>query len=324
MAERLPCYDAHGLRVASPLPLSLPAAAGPPEVTVRVGPRRAIPWRRPSAAVVAELIGPEGLPRYSFTRRADGGVAARIYNLADFGISADRHHIVARPGVGTDEGVVAILLAGSISAFLLAERGACVLHASAVELAPGRAVAFAGFSARGKTTSAALLCAARRPLITDDVLAVDLEGPEPACVPGGHELRLRPQQAALADLLGPDTARRRTADERLAVTVPAPVSRRPALAAVVVPVPSRDDRRVRLERLDLAAATTELIAAPRIEGWRRAADTRRVFDHAVDLATRVPVIRAAIPWGPPFPAGIATELADALEDALSAPAAGAA
>lgn len=324
MTDPAPCFNAHGLHVASPVALAAPRSDEPPEVTVRLGPSREIPWRRPAPGVVAELIGAEGWPRYSFCRRADGGIAARVYSLADFGISADRREIVARPAAGVDEEIVGILLAGSIAAFLLMERGACVLHASALELSPGRAVAFAGFSARGKTTSAALLCAAGRPLVTDDVLVIDLADGVPRCGPGGAELRLRPQQAHLADAFGPDAQRRETADERIAVRPPAAPSAAPELAAVVVPTPTREEPRVRLERLDVPTATSELIAAPRIEGWRRPADVRRVFDQAVDVAARVPVFRAVIPWGPPFPPGVADDLAAAIEaelaDAVAEPA----
>ncbi|MBJ7328673.1 MAG: hypothetical protein JHC95_02180 [Solirubrobacteraceae bacterium] len=314
------CYAAHGLCVQSPVPLPAPVVAGPPDVIVRLGPRRTIPWRRPASAVVAELIGPDGWPRYSFCRRGDGGITARVYSLADFGISADRREIVARAGHDIDEEILGILLAGSIASFLLMERGECVLHASAVELSPGRAVAFAGFSARGKTTSAALLCAAGRPLVTDDVLGIDLDGDVPRCGPGGAELRLRPQQAGLAAAFGPGAEVRETADERLAVRPALAPSASPELVGVVVPTPTREDDVIRLEPLDLGASTTELLAAPRIEGWRRRPDQRRVFDHAVDIATRVPVLRAHIPWGPPFPDDTAAALAAGIEAALATPA----
>ncbi len=322
MTEPVPCFNAHGLHISGLLPLSAPTSVGPPDLSVTLGSYREIPWQRPAPEVIAELIGPEGWARYSFCAREGGGVTARVYSLADFELNADRSEVVAHPATDVDKEIVAILLAGTVAAFVLMERGACVLHASAVELSPGHAIAFAGFSARGKTTSAALLCASGRALVTDDVLVVDMDDGVPRCGPGGTELRLRPQQIHLADAFGDRAIRRATADDRIAVRPSVEPCPAPELAAVVVPNPTRRSTRVRVERLDVATATSELIAAPRIEGWRRPEDIRRVFDQSVDLAARVPVLRAEIPWGPPFPPRIADALSTAIEAELAGATAG--
>ena len=72
-----------------------------------------------------------------------------------------------------DDGVPSLFLGGALAA-AVALRGACVLHASAVQT-ENLVIAFVGSSGMGKTTVAALCCASGARLVTDDVLRVTAE-----------------------------------------------------------------------------------------------------------------------------------------------------
>jgi hypothetical protein len=301
-------YDVHGLPMRSSLLLPAPTTEEPAAVDVTVGEPFAGPWERPSADVVAELIGPDGWPRYSFCRLADGSVRARFYSLADFDIDASGAAVVCHTHPEVDPGVTAVLVAGSVASFLMMSAGTCVLHASAVEIAPRAAVALVGPTARGKTTTAALLCAGGAALVTDDVLPVRLSNGEPVCGSGSGELRLRPQQSGLVDLFEDQPLLRSTADGRIAVRPRRAPSREPALKAIALPRPDRESAAFNVQRLSTMEAVSLLVSVPRIEGWRVPDRVAGVFADAVDLAERLPVVEVSIPWGPPFPTDVVPRL----------------
>jgi hypothetical protein len=306
-------YNVHGLLMRSDLSLrSPPVDRANPEIGVTVGAAVDAPWRRPTPDVEAELVGEDGWPRYSFCRDPSGTTTARFYGLADFVISADHRSITCHAHRSAPPGLTAVLLEGSVAAYLLSVAGRCVLHASAVELEPGSAAAFVGPSARGKTTTAALLCARGLPLLADDVLPVLLDGPLPRCGPGAAELRLRPGQADVATMFAAATETRTTADGRIAVRPSPPGSSEPVLAMIVLPQPTRGGSRVAVRRLSLAGAVRVLATTTRIEGWRSPEQITRRFGHAVDIAACVPVFEATIPWGPPFAPNLTDELVDRL------------
>jgi hypothetical protein len=309
-------YDVHGLRMRSALVLPAPITEEPAAVDVAVGEPFAAPWERPSADVLAELIGPDGWPRYSFCRLADGSVRARFYSLADFHIDSAGGAVVCHTHPEVPPGVTAVLVAGSIASFLMMSAGTCVLHASAVEIAPHAAVALVGPTARGKTTTAALLCAGGGALVTDDVLPVRMRGGEPMCGTGNDELRLRPQQSALVDLFTDQPLLRHTADGRIAVRPRRTASREPALKAIVHPRPDREGAAFSVQRLSTMEAVSLLVSVPRIEGWRAPDRVAGVFTHAVDLAERLPVVEVSIPWGPPFPTDVIPQLRQVLNTVI--------
>ena len=77
-------------------------------------------------------------------------------------------------------------------AVLLQQRGFLILHASAVVL-PDGAVAFLGDKGWGKSTMAAALQLRGYPLLTDDVLALKLDGDaRPLALPAFPQLKLWP------------------------------------------------------------------------------------------------------------------------------------
>lgn len=313
-------YVLSGLTIRSDLPLPLErTTAASCDVVVRQGPSAEVPWQRPTPDVIAELYDPEGgWPRYSFCRDAEGHIMARFYALADFRISPEADEVVWSADPATADGLVAVLIAGGVGAFLLASRGECVLHGSAVEYAHGEAVAFLGPSGRGKTTTATLLCARGHALLTDDLLHVARDGDEVRCVPGAPELRLRPAQRELVDAFVTPPSIRMTADERIAVRPAAERSQAPVLRCIVAPVPTRDGSGLRLRRLSPAESTHLLTTNGRIEGWRDPARLAHDLHVAAAVASRIPTFEARIPWGPPFPDGLADELVDAFSGAMAA------
>lgn len=83
-----------------------------------------------------------------------------------------------------------VVLLGICLGVLLHQRGLLVLHASAAAI-EGRAVAFIGEKGWGKSTTAAAFHKAGYPLVTDDILPVELEeGERPFVWPGYPQMKL--------------------------------------------------------------------------------------------------------------------------------------
>ncbi|CAA9259889.1 MAG: hypothetical protein AVDCRST_MAG76-2769 [uncultured Acidimicrobiales bacterium] len=288
-------YGLHGLRLRSPLPLAgfiLPGGEHDVDLTwAEGGPVPADPG--PGRLVVARATD-DGL---LYVGVDDGAtLTLRVPTLCDFVIDHDLHAVEARLDPGADPRLVALLVSGLLVAFLLSIGGALVLHASAVEV-DGRGLAFAGASGAGKSTLAALLCGAGARLVTDDVLRVATT-PGPMCVGGTPQLRLRPRGAWALDgfRLAPPT--KPTVDHRLAVAPPASGDHQVPLALVVLPRVSRTATRLEVLRVTGADAVVRLAGTSRVVGWRDPSVTRQQFRATSELAGKVAVVEATIPWGP--------------------------
>jgi hypothetical protein len=95
-----------------------------------------------------------------------------------------------------DERAVRLFLLGPALAILLHQRELLVLHASAVSV-NGQVAAFAAEKGEGKSTFAAAMHTRGHPLVTDDLLPVDLRDPRQLLVqPGFPQLKLMPEAAA--------------------------------------------------------------------------------------------------------------------------------
>lgn len=160
-------YRAYGLRIASGIPLdpflAVDPEEAPPDVTIDVG----IPSDLALGPTDVEFAYPE---------------AARV--LARGGRLA---FVAAEASAGP--GLLAEFVAGPVLASLMEQRGAFVLHASAVAVG-GRVVAFAGPSGMGKSTTAAFFAARGYPLITDDLLPLWVDGASVSCDAGPNALKL--------------------------------------------------------------------------------------------------------------------------------------
>jgi hypothetical protein len=319
MVEMSPgVYDCAGLIVASDIALSSPEVARPADtadVVVTLGAERTTPFERPSPEVLAELVM-EGFLCYTICRVGDGYVA-RLPWIADFIIDADLRHVVCHPVPDGRPGVIPIVIPGTIAAFILAMHGHCVLHGSAVEI-DGRALAFVGASGQGKSTMAALCCAAGATLVTDDVLPLEFNDEARVtgvaetitCRRGEREIRLREKAASLAERFK-GAGVRRTADARHAVTPDPSHQARVPLAAIVLPRPDRERDEVTARRLGDGEASLWLSRCQRIEGWLGRDHLRQQFEQLGRVAAAVPVFEVWVPWGPPFAEDLPARLREA-------------
>jgi hypothetical protein len=266
------------------------------------------------ATVVAEVSSHGQIQHYVF-RRPSGGYLLRTCGLCDFEISEDLSLVRCAPDPAAPLEWIPILLRGVVLAVLLELRGKSSLHASAVEV-DGRVVAFAGESGSGKSTTAALSCAAGARLVSDDVLSLEMEGEHVMCPRGSRELRLRDNAASLADEPAWVLATRPLADGRLAIQPRCTEADLAPLAAVVFPTPWRSAGTPKIRRLQPSDAVFRLAAVPRITGWTCPDVLRRAFLHTARLADEVPVFEAAIPWGPPWQPSGTLPIFDAVAGAV--------
>lgn len=301
-----PIYELHGLRIRSEVPLAArPADAGDDvDLTVR--------WDAPIAGdsppagrVMARLrLGLGG----GYTHVATGsGYELDYHGICRMQVSPDHASLCIHPRPAGPVELVPLLVAGNALAFVLTLRGEAVLHASAVEL-DGAVLAFAGDPGMGKSTLAALLCAAGGRLVADDVLRLATRG-RVTCFTGGPELRLRPSAAALVAALGAPGAGR-AADGRLVLRpadLPPPRDRLP-LTSVVIPRPSRGITALTDRRLPAAEALVTLMRYARVAGLEAPELLRGQFESLGLVARSVPIVAADIPWGPPFQPELVAQL----------------
>jgi hypothetical protein len=298
-------YECSGLTVASEVPLSAPASMisdlAQADVTLVLGDEVTPPFERPSADLVAELVMDDYLC-YTICR-VENGYVARLPWIADFVISDDLKKVVCHPVSGGREGVISVIFPGTITAFLLAISGRCVLHGSAVDMG-GHALAFVGVSGQGKSTMAAIFCAAGASLVTDDVLPLEIAETQDApgsilCLRSGHEIRLREKAASLAQHFSLDAVRI-TPDERHAVKPEASPLKHVPLSGIILPRPDREHLTVTAKQLGAGAAAFALGQYERIEGWRSSVHHRQQFIDIGRIVASVPVFEVSVPWGPPF------------------------
>ncbi len=299
-------YGLHGLRILSEIPLGEPAQDGAADLTVGWSGEGATP-DAPELRVLAEASW-DGGQGYRHVETA-AGFLLQFRNVCDVLVTRDRRSLTVQLTGGADPGLIPILLEGNVLAMLLLLASECVLHASAVQVG-GRAVAFVGGSGTGKSTLAALCCAAGAAFLTDDLLHLEWDEGTPRCLTGGRDVRLRSQAASLA-VLFPDRPSHPTVDGRLAICLrdrSAPPSR---LAAVVIPVPTRSTP-AQIKQLTPLDAWTGLMQAPRVLGLRDAALLRTEFETCSRLAETIPVHRAELPTGPPYEPSLGPDLMSAV------------
>lgn len=298
----------YGLHVRSSVPLhqNRPVDGVAPDVVIDWGAPRDIPFQVPEGTLLVRFAVEDQL-RYAFATDKAGRHVLRFCGTCDFVVSSDLRSVTAHPAPDIDAGLVSVLATGTVLSFVLAMRGEPVLHASAVEICSS-VVAFVGYSGMGKSTMAALMCAAGGRLITDDVLRVDLADDMARCHLGATELRLRKAAAELAATFSEKPPTRQTSDDRAALRPEESMRELLPLRAIVIPMPSHDRSSVSVQAVAGAEALLTLVRFPRILGWESPAVEARQFAHAAQLVERVPVYLAELPWGPPFPSGVAEQL----------------
>jgi hypothetical protein len=294
----------HGLRIRSEIALAERVSAGGKfDVDVRWGEQKAIPDEPPAGRMLALRDPDFGGCTIVET---ESGHTIRFERECDFRISSDQRSVLVDVAPGYDDGFVPIVLTGNVLASLLGLQGECVLHASGVYV-EGWTLAIVGGSGMGKSTLAAVLCANGARLVSDDLLRVDGDGGRPRCYAGTTQIRLRTSAAELAAAFPPNACEP-TADGRIGVTPPQADGRTFDLDAVLIPLPSREKQQLQVQRLPEKEALVSLLSYPRVLGWQETAPIRRHFEVCAQIAERVPVYEATIPWGPPFAPDLAPVL----------------
>jgi len=291
-------YSGYGCTLVSDLDLSLPAPtseiSAPPDVILRRSNLGYDGGWAPAAESVVSRHHDAARGHSYVSARVGEGYRIRFDGVCEFDINPALDQILWRIAPGADAELVPLIAAGAVLSFRFMLAGDLVLHCSAVTV-EGKGLAFVGRSGMGKSTMAALMCAAGGSLVTDDVGRVRWENGGPVLAVGGRESRLRASARNLA-ALAPRSSVRRTRDERLAVSFErAPLDLAP-LDAIVVPMPVRGRPGLELRALPMQEAVLALSAFPRLAGLSDARMIAHQFGQIVGLAKRVPVFTAAIPW----------------------------
>ncbi|MGB9980268.1 hypothetical protein [Methanobacterium sp.] len=116
-------------------------------------------------------------------------------DIGTFKVS-DGKKIIVSPEGNIDEYTLNSYIMGPVFATLLYQRGLLVLHASAVKMGD-HAVAFLGYSGIGKSTIAMALNKKGYPLITDDILAIEMNNDGNVILPGFPQLKLSSEMISL-------------------------------------------------------------------------------------------------------------------------------
>jgi hypothetical protein len=195
-------------------------------------------------------------------------------------------------------GYLAAYLTTTVISAVMGLGGDAVLHASAValrdDLGLPHAIALTGASSAGKSTTAALLCAAGAQIITDDVLRLGVEADGITVRGGLREVRLR-QSARSILAIKPDIDHWETEDGRLALEFDSAGTAPIPLAGVVVPMKSASDSDLTLEAMGGSEALLALAPMTRLNGWIARDILELQFDTAARLVDSMPVCIARLP-----------------------------
>ncbi len=241
-----------------------------------------------------------GGPWYEYRLLEDGSTYVRWHDVGEFVIDAAGHHLQCRRERKAADESFDVYLLGQALSFALIKQRLEPLHATAVTLGDGRAVAFLGNNAFGKSSLAASFIAAGCRLITDDLLIVRSTASGTVAYPGPPRIKLFskiarhvlgssptgvPMNGDTDKLVLPVDAERRCAD---------PV-RLTAIYALVAPRDACREREVSIQMLSRRDAFVALVGAM---FNRLLLDARRLttqFALTSDIAARVPVKRLVHP-----------------------------
>ncbi len=292
----MPEYSVYGGSLDSEIAFaSLPPGSGAPRWRLR---------RANGTAPAAELVqlGEDEVDAVTRVRlfRHSGGFRLEYDDTGTFDVDGSGTRIDWFPGSNAIPEAVQLDVLGRVLPTAMHASGALCLHGSAVELGDG-AVAFLAPKRHGKSTLARALTRAGARVVTDDVVAIELD-PEPRMRPGVPQLRLLRDSArhlgANTDALTgpgskvivqPDEAER-TARSAL------------PLAALYLLQPIRTSLAVEsAERIPLAgvAAAMALLPQVRLAPLLRKSEASVLLDRSVRLAAEVPVytLRVARDFG---------------------------
>jgi hypothetical protein len=177
-----------GLAIASDVPFpDLPAAAGTPDIAIRLG-----DVSPASGELIQEWPDAEG-NRWLTIRREGSAYRVSVPDL-ECRISHDGREIVAQPAPSLATASLVHLLLQQVLPLAVSRTGRLVLHACAVET-PAGALALVGETGAGKSTLSAAFCRRGYALIADDALVFE-SGTRVA--PTADALRLWPYMREVA------------------------------------------------------------------------------------------------------------------------------
>lgn len=189
------------------------------------------------------------------------------------------------PGATPDE--LRQWLFGRVFSVLLHQRGLFIIHADTVDI-DGGAIAFMGASGQGKSTTAAAFCAAGRPLVCEDVTAVD--GTD---VLAGYPVLKLDRASADALALQPMPGHAHPTKDKLGISVAEGFTseRRPLACAYVV----TDGDALRTEELSRQQAAVVLLENAYCAGYFDDDQAPAFLAAAARLARAIPVRRLVRP-----------------------------
>ena len=132
---------------------------------------------------------PEGDVSISCAKLSDSYLL-RFPDLVDFVISISCGTVTYFPQTEIPAETIRHLLLDQVIPRILGQRGQLILHAAAVVMPDGQAIAFLGDSGRGKSTLASSLHHNGARLITDDCLLLEEIGGQVVAIPNYYGLRL--------------------------------------------------------------------------------------------------------------------------------------
>lgn len=316
-------YRAYGLDIDSEFAipgLQSGIRSSEPGLLITDGPAPTGHPQDPDGAVVARVVVPPFVD-YVFVRRPDGGYTMRYRDAVDFDIDKNLSTVTVRVVPDTaaqpmrNADLAEMLLVGSVPSFILSMKGDLVLHASAIAHEDA-VIAFVGRSGQGKSTMAALMCAAGHPLVSDDVLRLAAVDSGYRCSLGSEGLRLRKLADEIAERFAVAPVQNGSKDGRTLLEPAGLAKDGLPLTAIVIPFPTRERESLELRQLPAADAGLMLLSYPRLLGWEDAEVLSRQFEQTMALSEQVPVFTAQVPWGPPFAEDLPADLVRQLFGAL--------
>ncbi len=229
--------------------------------------------------------------------RTPRGYVLRFRSLVDFELSRDLTRIRARPLRAVRADTLRHLLLDQVWPLVLSGSGRLVMHASAIVRPDGRAVAFAGPAAVGKSSLAAAMASTGCRLLSDDCLLLAKSGRGWRAVPGYPGVRLWPDMLAAVAAGGEEVSdvAHYTSKKRLAATA-VPFARRAAPLSAVYLLRARSaTAKIRIAPLTGAAALMELVPFTYLLDFEARAQLERSFAHLAALTTTVPILRLDLP-----------------------------
>jgi hypothetical protein len=213
----------------------------------------------------------------------------------------DGRRILVDPAPGASERDVRLYLLGTVLAALCHQLRLLPLHATAVEVG-GEAAAIAGASGAGKSTLAAQFQARGRPVLADDLCAVQIvAGREPTVWPGLRRIKVWPDSLALAGLAGAVLPRVADDIDKLVLPV-APAAVRPRRLSRIYVLEPRDFGDVEIIRLSGPEAVGAVFH--NVHRWPLAVAMGRStpeFDQLLSLVRQCPVFALRFRHDPSAP-----------------------